>query len=58
MVLNEGNGGGTLTAAGGAGDGSGLIAPKRLINPCLESTPRQDLHRELMFNQKMLVYFR
>lgn len=55
MVLNEGSGG-TVTAAGGTGDGGGLIAPRRLINPCLESSPRQDLHRELMFNQKMFAY--
>lgn len=55
MVLNDGSGG-TVAAAGGAGDGGGLITPRRLINPCLESTPRQDLHRELMFNQKMYVY--
>lgn len=31
----------------------GLILPKKLINPCLESTDRQNLHRELLFNQKM-----
>jgi hypothetical protein len=31
----------------------GLILPKKLINPCLESKERLDLHRELMFNQKV-----
>ncbi|KAG5682002.1 hypothetical protein PVAND_011398 [Polypedilum vanderplanki] len=31
----------------------GLILPKKLINPCLESKDRQDLHRELLFNQKI-----
>lgn len=31
----------------------GLILPKKLINPCLESSDRQNLHRELLFNQKM-----
>jgi len=31
----------------------GLILPKKLINPCLESTDRQNLHRELLFNQKI-----
>lgn len=31
----------------------GLILPKKLVNPCLESKERQDLHRELLFNQKM-----
>lgn len=31
----------------------GLILPKKLVNPCLESSDRQSLHRELLFNQKM-----
>lgn len=34
-------------------DSQGLIVPKKLANPCLESMDRQNLHRELMFNQKM-----
>lgn len=34
-------------------DEEGLIVPKKLINPCLESSDRQNLHRELLFNQKM-----
>ncbi|XP_063703771.1 uncharacterized protein LOC134833392 [Culicoides brevitarsis] len=34
-------------------DAQGLIVPKKLVNPCLESTDRQSLHRELMFNQKV-----
>lgn len=34
-------------------DAQGLIVPKKLINPCVESMDRQNLHRELMFNQKM-----
>lgn len=34
-------------------DSQGLIVPKKLANPCLDSTDRQQLHRELMFNQKM-----
>lgn len=33
-----------------------LIAPRRLPNPCLESPQRMDLHRELLFNQRMLVH--
>lgn len=37
-------------------DSQGLIVPKKLANPCLESMDRQNLHRELMFNQKMWVY--
>ncbi|KAG6446387.1 hypothetical protein O3G_MSEX004444 [Manduca sexta] len=36
----------------GAG-GDGLIAPRRLPNPCLESPQRMDLHRELLFNQRI-----
>ncbi|KFB34924.1 AGAP000675-PC-like protein [Anopheles sinensis] len=34
-------------------DAQGLILPKKLVNPVLESMDRQNLHRELMFNQKM-----
>nr|XP_019530379.2 protein FAM107B [Aedes albopictus] len=34
-------------------DSQGLIVPKKLANPCIESMDRQNLHRELMFNQKM-----
>ena len=30
----------------------GLILPRRLVNPCLESRERLDLHRELRFNAK------
>lgn len=38
----------------GEGTGpEGLIAPRRLPNPCLDSPQRMDLHRELMFNQRM-----
>ncbi|XP_026739774.1 actin-associated protein FAM107A [Trichoplusia ni] len=38
------------------GDGAasdGLIAPRRLPNPCMESPQRMDLHRELLFNQRI-----
>jgi len=31
----------------------GLIIPRKLPNPILENTDRQNLHRELMFNQKI-----
>ncbi|XP_034252793.1 uncharacterized protein LOC117652182 [Thrips palmi] len=31
----------------------GLILPRKPQNPCLDSTEKQNLHRELMFNQKM-----
>ncbi|ROT78058.1 hypothetical protein C7M84_003241 [Penaeus vannamei] len=36
-------------------DGRGLIMPKKLVNPCLESSDKMNLHRELKFNQKMGV---
>lgn len=29
------------------------ISPKKVANPCLESVERQNLHRELLFNQKI-----
>ncbi|XP_058801465.1 leiomodin-2 isoform X2 [Phymastichus coffea] len=31
----------------------GLILPRKPYNPCLTSTNHKDLHRELLFNQKM-----
>ncbi|GJQ85208.1 hypothetical protein Trydic_g13051 [Trypoxylus dichotomus] len=31
----------------------GLIIPRKLHNPVLDSTDRQNLHRELLFNQKI-----
>ncbi|KAJ8732822.1 hypothetical protein PYW07_015421 [Mythimna separata] len=37
----------------GAAEGHGLIAPRRVPNPCLESPQRMDLHRELLFNQRI-----
>ncbi|XP_055622910.1 protein FAM107B isoform X2 [Toxorhynchites rutilus septentrionalis] len=40
-------------ASGAMTDAQGLIVPKKITNPCLESMDRQNLHRELMFNQKM-----
>ncbi|CAH2992255.1 unnamed protein product [Chilo suppressalis] len=46
-MVQEGEGGAT---------GDGLIAPRRLLNPCLENPQRLDLHRELLFNQKMGTY--
>ncbi|CAG7632299.1 unnamed protein product [Allacma fusca] len=30
-----------------------LIVPKKLANPVKENTTRRELHRELMFNQKI-----
>ena len=30
----------------------GLIQPKKLQNPCLESSTRQALHKELLLNYK------
>ncbi|XP_033745450.1 uncharacterized protein LOC117330968 isoform X3 [Pecten maximus] len=35
------------------GDELALIQPKRLVNPCMESKPRMDLHKELLMNYKM-----
>ncbi|XP_049866568.1 actin-associated protein FAM107A [Pectinophora gossypiella] len=37
----------------GEAGAEGLIAPRRLPNPCLESPQRMDLHRELLFNQRI-----
>jgi len=31
----------------------GLIMPRKLANPCLDSRDHQNLHRELLFNQKI-----
>jgi len=31
----------------------GLILPRKPYNPCLISINHKDLHRELLFNQKM-----
>ncbi|KRT86054.1 hypothetical protein AMK59_1615, partial [Oryctes borbonicus] len=31
----------------------GLIIPRKLPNPVLDNTDRQNLHRELLFNQKI-----
>lgn len=44
-----------LQSPTGSTDNQGLIVPKKLINPCLESMDRQNLHRELMFNNKTWV---
>lgn len=38
---------------GAGGEGVQLIAPRRLPNPCVDSPQRMDLHRELLFNQRM-----
>ncbi|XP_060800979.1 protein FAM107B isoform X1 [Amyelois transitella] len=42
-----------MVQEGEAGAGDGLIAPRRLPNPYLESPQRMDLHRELLFNQRI-----
>ncbi|GIY01713.1 uncharacterized protein CEXT_333261, partial [Caerostris extrusa] len=34
----------------------GLVIPKKPQNPCLESSERQNLHRELLFNQKYVTF--
>ncbi|KAG0719697.1 Protein FAM107B [Chionoecetes opilio] len=33
-------------------DDKGLIMPKRLVNPNMESTEKKSLHKELLYNQK------
>lgn len=33
----------------------GLIIPKKLYNPVVDNAERQNLHKELLFNQKMWV---
>lgn len=38
-------------------DKDGLAIPRKPANPCVESTERRDLHRELMFNQKMWLAY-
>ncbi len=32
-----------------------LVSPKKLVNPVLNSKERQDLHKELLLNQKLWV---
>ncbi|XP_053638327.1 uncharacterized protein [Cherax quadricarinatus] len=41
-----------LQSSQGRIDERGLIMPKKLVNPYLESSDKKNLHRELMFNQK------
>uniref|UniRef100_A0A224XP11 Protein FAM107B n=1 Tax=Panstrongylus lignarius TaxID=156445 RepID=A0A224XP11_9HEMI len=43
----------SVSGAGGHVTADGLILPKRLHNPCMESVDRQKLHRELLLNQKL-----
>lgn len=33
----------------------GLVVPKKPANPCVNSPERMNLHKELLFNQKMYV---
>lgn len=42
-----------LTPSDDDGSGSGLISPKKLVNPCLVSKEHKALRQELMFNQKL-----
>ncbi|XP_053602439.1 uncharacterized protein LOC128670641 [Plodia interpunctella] len=42
-----------MVQEGEAAGADGLIAPRRLPNPYLESQQRMDLHRELLFNQRI-----
>jgi len=34
-------------------DKDGLVVPRKPANPCVDSNERRDLHRELLFNQKI-----
>lgn len=34
-------------------DDNGLILPKKLVNPCLESREVQDLNREIKWNSRL-----
>uniref|UniRef100_A0A2K5CA10 Family with sequence similarity 107 member B n=1 Tax=Aotus nancymaae TaxID=37293 RepID=A0A2K5CA10_AOTNA len=38
-------------------DNPELIRPQKLINPVKTSRNHQDLHRELLMNQKSIVFF-
>ena len=42
----------TVTARTPLKDSDGLILPKKLLNPCLESRSVKDLHREIKWNKK------
>jgi len=44
----EGSGGGE----GRRTDGDGLILPRKLANPCLESKQAVEMHREIKWNSK------
>ncbi|GBP25781.1 hypothetical protein EVAR_94799_1 [Eumeta japonica] len=43
----------SMVQEGEVGGAGGLIAPRRIPNPCLQSPQRMDLHRELLFNQRI-----
>ena len=42
----------TVTTRTPLKDSEGLILPKKLLNPCLESRSVKDLHREIKWNKK------
>ncbi len=37
-------------------DDEGLVIPRKPHNPCIESNERKNLHKEMLWNQKMLVF--
>lgn len=41
-------------------DDEGLVVPRKPCNPCAESNERRNLHKEMLWNQKMYVkcYYR
>lgn len=38
-------------------DEEGLVIPRKPVNPCLESTDRKSLHKEMLWNQKVYVFY-
>ena len=41
-----------VTSRGVLKDENGLILPRKLQNPCLESKPVKELHKQLRWNKK------
>jgi hypothetical protein len=38
-------------------DEEGLVIPRKPQNPCIESSERKSLHKEMLWNQKVLVFY-
>ena len=52
LTCDDGQVGSNPASRGGE---EGLIPPRKLSNPCLESKERQALHKELLFQYKLYV---